>query len=153
MYTCLLSPYFCGGPLWRSSHVDLRVIFRTQWSITHGIFLLICKESAQTILRGTEEKCGSSRVRTISGSRPPLLSRLSENSGDESMSDVAFDSLPCSPSSATPHSQKMDMLRECSSHIASLRVLKYCVIWLVLNTQYVVFSQSTSVWTINVFIS
>uniref|UniRef100_G1N7P5 Eukaryotic elongation factor 2 kinase n=1 Tax=Meleagris gallopavo TaxID=9103 RepID=G1N7P5_MELGA len=67
-------------------------------------------ESAQTILRGTEEKCGSSRVRTISGSRPPLLSRLSENSGDESMSDVAFDSLPCSPSSATPHSQKMDVL-------------------------------------------
>ncbi|NXL92178.1 EF2K kinase, partial [Alectura lathami] len=67
-------------------------------------------ESAQTILRGTEEKCGSSRVRTVSGSRPPLLSRLSENSGDESMSDVAFDSLPCSPSSATPHSQKMDML-------------------------------------------
>uniref|UniRef100_A0A8B9BQY0 Eukaryotic elongation factor 2 kinase n=2 Tax=Anser TaxID=8842 RepID=A0A8B9BQY0_9AVES len=67
-------------------------------------------ESAQTILRGTEEKCGSSRVRTISGSRPPLLSRLSENSGDESMSDVAFDSLPCSPSSATPHSQKMEML-------------------------------------------
>uniref|UniRef100_A0A669QMF4 Eukaryotic elongation factor 2 kinase n=1 Tax=Phasianus colchicus TaxID=9054 RepID=A0A669QMF4_PHACC len=73
-------------------------------------------ESAQTILRGTEEKCGSSRVRTISGSRPPLLSRLSENSGDESMSDVAFDSLPCSPSSATPHSQKMDVLRECSLH-------------------------------------
>uniref|UniRef100_A0A8C0BHD4 Eukaryotic elongation factor 2 kinase n=1 Tax=Buteo japonicus TaxID=224669 RepID=A0A8C0BHD4_9AVES len=67
-------------------------------------------ESAQTILRGTEEKCGSSRVRTVSGSRPPLLFRLSENSGDESMSDVAFDSLPCSPSSATPHSQKMDML-------------------------------------------
>ncbi|NXB98344.1 EF2K kinase, partial [Orthonyx spaldingii] len=67
-------------------------------------------ESAQTILRGTEEKCGSSRVRTVSGSRPPLLFRLSENSGDESMSDVAFDSLPCSPSSATPHSQKVDML-------------------------------------------
>ncbi|KFU93866.1 Eukaryotic elongation factor 2 kinase [Chaetura pelagica] len=67
-------------------------------------------ESAQTILRGTEEKCGSSRVRTTSGSRPPLLSRLSETSGDESMSDVAFDSLPCSPSSATPHSQKVDML-------------------------------------------
>uniref|UniRef100_A0A8C8RAC0 Eukaryotic elongation factor 2 kinase n=1 Tax=Pelusios castaneus TaxID=367368 RepID=A0A8C8RAC0_9SAUR len=67
-------------------------------------------ESAQTIVRGTEEKCGSSRVRTISGSRPPLLSRLSENSGDESMSDVAFDSLPSSPSSATPHSHKMDML-------------------------------------------
>uniref|UniRef100_A0A8B9SVP3 Eukaryotic elongation factor 2 kinase n=1 Tax=Anas platyrhynchos TaxID=8839 RepID=A0A8B9SVP3_ANAPL len=77
-------------------------------------------ESAQTILRGTEEKCGSSRVRTISGSRPPLLSRLSENSGDESMSDVAFDSLPCSPSSATPHSQKMDMLREHESDEDSL---------------------------------
>ncbi|NXC17281.1 EF2K kinase, partial [Corythaeola cristata] len=79
-----------------------------------GTFLKVLQtvgeESAQTILRGTEEKCGSSRVRTVSGSRPPLLFRLSENSGDESMSDVAFDSLPCSPSSATPHSQKMDML-------------------------------------------
>uniref|UniRef100_A0A8C3MCE9 Eukaryotic elongation factor 2 kinase n=1 Tax=Geospiza parvula TaxID=87175 RepID=A0A8C3MCE9_GEOPR len=63
-------------------------------------------ESAQTILRGTEERCGSSRVRTVSGSRPPLLFRLSETSGDESMSDVAFDSLPCSPSSATPHSHR-----------------------------------------------
>ncbi|XP_066465586.1 eukaryotic elongation factor 2 kinase isoform X3 [Tiliqua scincoides] len=67
-------------------------------------------ESAQTMVRGTEEKCGSNRVRTISGSRPPLLFRLSENSGDESMSDVAFDSLPSSPSSATPQSQKADML-------------------------------------------
>ncbi|XP_054848523.1 eukaryotic elongation factor 2 kinase isoform X2 [Eublepharis macularius] len=67
-------------------------------------------ESARTVVRGTEEKCGSARVRTISGSRPPLLFRLSENSGDESMSDVAFDSLPSSPSSATPHSQKIDML-------------------------------------------
>ncbi|OXB54334.1 hypothetical protein ASZ78_015514 [Callipepla squamata] len=86
---------------------------------TSVLFLELVDESAQTILRGTEEKCGSSRVRTISGSRPPLLSRLSENSGDESMSDVAFDSLPCSPSSATPHSQKMDVLRECSSYIAS----------------------------------
>ncbi|XP_053132180.1 eukaryotic elongation factor 2 kinase isoform X2 [Hemicordylus capensis] len=65
-------------------------------------------ESAKTMVRGTEEKCGSSRVRTISGSRPPLLFRLSENSGDESMSDVPFDSLPNSPSSATPHSQKID---------------------------------------------
>uniref|UniRef100_A0A8C6Y137 Eukaryotic elongation factor 2 kinase n=1 Tax=Naja naja TaxID=35670 RepID=A0A8C6Y137_NAJNA len=67
-------------------------------------------ESAQTVVRGTEEKCGSSRARTVSGSRPPLLSRLSENSGDESMSDMAFDSLPSSPSSATPHSQKMEGL-------------------------------------------
>ncbi|XP_036081571.1 eukaryotic elongation factor 2 kinase isoform X2 [Rousettus aegyptiacus] len=67
--------------------------------------------SAKTTLRGTEEKCGSPRVRTLSGSRPPLLLRLSENSGDENMSDVTFDSLPSSPSSATPHSQKLDPLR------------------------------------------
>ncbi|XP_065780552.1 eukaryotic elongation factor 2 kinase isoform X2 [Muntiacus reevesi] len=66
--------------------------------------------SAKTILRGTEEKCGSPRVRTLSGSRPPLLLRLSENSGDDNMSDVTFDSLPSSPSSATPHSQKLDHL-------------------------------------------
>ncbi|EPY74541.1 eukaryotic elongation factor 2 kinase [Camelus ferus] len=67
-------------------------------------------QSAKTILRGTEEKCGSPRVRTLSGSRPPLLLRLSENSGDENMSDVTSDSLPSSPSSATPHSQKLDAL-------------------------------------------
>nr|XP_019607220.1 PREDICTED: eukaryotic elongation factor 2 kinase isoform X1 [Rhinolophus sinicus]XP_019607221.1 PREDICTED: eukaryotic elongation factor 2 kinase isoform X1 [Rhinolophus sinicus] len=67
-------------------------------------------QSAKTILRGTEEKCGSPRVRTLSGSRPPLPLRLSENSGDENMSDVTFDSLPSSPSSATPHSQKLDHL-------------------------------------------
>ncbi|XP_042252902.1 eukaryotic elongation factor 2 kinase isoform X2 [Thunnus maccoyii] len=54
-------------------------------------------KSAQTVLRGCEEQCGSPRVRTMSGSRaPPLLSRLSEtSSADESMSDV--DSIPCSP--------------------------------------------------------
>lgn len=75
--------------------------------------LLILQQSAKTTLRGTEEKCGSPRVRTLSGSRPPLLLRLSENSGDENMSDVTFDSLPSSPSSATPHSQKLDPLREC----------------------------------------
>lgn len=67
-------------------------------------------QSAKTTLRGTEEKCGSPRVRTLSGSRPPLLLRLSETSGDENMSDVTFDSLPSSPSSATPHSQKLDPL-------------------------------------------
>lgn len=67
-------------------------------------------QSAKTTLRGTEEKCGSPRVRTLSGSRPPLLLRLSENSGDENMSDVTFDSLPSSPSSATPHSQKLEAL-------------------------------------------
>ncbi|XP_059548034.1 eukaryotic elongation factor 2 kinase [Myotis daubentonii] len=67
-------------------------------------------ESAKTILRGTEEKCGSPLVRTLSGSRPPLLLRLSENSGDENMSDVTFDSLSSSPSSATPHSQKLEHL-------------------------------------------
>uniref|UniRef100_A0A8D3DB24 Eukaryotic elongation factor 2 kinase n=1 Tax=Scophthalmus maximus TaxID=52904 RepID=A0A8D3DB24_SCOMX len=47
-------------------------------------------KSAQTVLRGCEEPCGSPRVRTISGSRaPPLFSRLSEtSSADESMSDM-----------------------------------------------------------------
>lgn len=74
--------------------------------------LLIFQQSAKTILRGTEEKCGSPRVRTLSGSRPPLLLRLSENSGDDNMSDVTFDSLPSSPSSATPQSQKLDHLRK-----------------------------------------
>ncbi|KAM6166871.1 eukaryotic elongation factor 2 kinase isoform 2-T2 [Erethizon dorsatum] len=67
-------------------------------------------QSAKTILRGTEEKCGSPRVRTLSASRPPLLLRLSENSGDENMSDVTFDSLSSSPSSATPQSHKLDHL-------------------------------------------
>ncbi|XP_041670791.1 eukaryotic elongation factor 2 kinase isoform X2 [Cheilinus undulatus] len=54
-------------------------------------------KSAQTVLRGCEEPCGSPRVRTFSGCRaPPLMSRLSEtSSADESMSDV--DSVPCSP--------------------------------------------------------
>ncbi|XP_075686342.1 eukaryotic elongation factor 2 kinase isoform X2 [Rhinoderma darwinii] len=65
-------------------------------------------QSAQTVLRGIEEKCGSSRVRTMSGSRPPLLFRLSENSGDENLSDMTFDSLPCSPSPATPHGHRFD---------------------------------------------
>ncbi|XP_056390767.1 eukaryotic elongation factor 2 kinase isoform X2 [Hyla sarda] len=65
-------------------------------------------QSAQTVLRGIEEKCGSSRVRTISGSRPPLLSRLSENSGDD-ISDMLFDSLPSSPSPATPHGHRFDV--------------------------------------------
>lgn len=57
----------------------------------------VLQKSAQTVLRGCEEHCGSPRVRTTSGSRPPLLfSRLSEtSSADESMSDV--DSVPCSP--------------------------------------------------------
>ncbi|XP_059123618.1 eukaryotic elongation factor 2 kinase isoform X1 [Peromyscus eremicus] len=67
-------------------------------------------QSAKTILRGTEEKCGSPCIRTLPGSRPPLRLHLSENSGDENMSDVTFDSLPSSPSSATPHSQKLDHL-------------------------------------------
>ncbi|XP_053327191.1 eukaryotic elongation factor 2 kinase isoform X2 [Spea bombifrons] len=66
-------------------------------------------QSAQTVLRGIEETCGSARVRTMSGSRPPLLSRLSENSGDENMSDVMFDSLPNSPSPATPHGHRFDV--------------------------------------------
>ncbi|KAG9477006.1 hypothetical protein GDO78_002413 [Eleutherodactylus coqui] len=66
-------------------------------------------QTAQTVVRGTEEKCGSSRVRTMSGSRPPLLSRLSENSGDDNMSDATFDSLPSSPSPATPQGHRFDM--------------------------------------------
>ncbi|XP_034427170.1 eukaryotic elongation factor 2 kinase isoform X2 [Hippoglossus hippoglossus] len=50
--------------------------------------------SAQTVLRGCEEPCGSPRVRTMSGTQ--LLSRLSEtSSADDSTSDV--DSVPCSP--------------------------------------------------------
>ncbi|KAM4697540.1 eukaryotic elongation factor 2 kinase [Rhinophrynus dorsalis] len=65
-------------------------------------------QSAKTVVRGIEEKCGSNRVRTMSGSRPPLLSRLSENSGDENMSDVMFDSLPNSPSPATPQGHRFD---------------------------------------------
>uniref|UniRef100_A0A3B3I0C9 Eukaryotic elongation factor 2 kinase n=1 Tax=Oryzias latipes TaxID=8090 RepID=A0A3B3I0C9_ORYLA len=54
-------------------------------------------KSAQTVLRGCEEQCGSPRVRTWSASRaPPLFSRLSEtSSADESMSDA--ESIPCSP--------------------------------------------------------
>ncbi|XP_073503695.1 eukaryotic elongation factor 2 kinase isoform X2 [Phyllobates terribilis] len=66
-------------------------------------------QSAQTVVRGIEEKCGSSRVRTMSGSRPPLLSRLSENSGDDNLSDMAFDSLPSSPSPATPSGHRFDV--------------------------------------------
>ncbi|XP_072275037.1 eukaryotic elongation factor 2 kinase isoform X2 [Pyxicephalus adspersus] len=66
-------------------------------------------QSAQTVVRGTEEKCGSNRVRTMSGSRPPLLFRLSENSGDENMSDMTFDSLPNSPSPVTPHGHRFDV--------------------------------------------
>ncbi|XP_072228915.1 eukaryotic elongation factor 2 kinase isoform X4 [Leuresthes tenuis] len=54
-------------------------------------------KSAKTVLRGSEEICGSPRVRTFSASRvPPLLSRMSEtSSADENMSDT--DSIPCSP--------------------------------------------------------
>ncbi|XP_053515471.1 eukaryotic elongation factor 2 kinase isoform X6 [Artibeus jamaicensis] len=70
-------------------------------------------QSSKTILRGTEEKCGSPRVRTFSGSWPPWLLCLSETSGDENMNDMTFNSLPSSPSSAMPldlHSQKLDLL-------------------------------------------
>ncbi|XP_055507543.1 eukaryotic elongation factor 2 kinase isoform X3 [Leucoraja erinacea] len=56
-------------------------------------------KTAKTVLRGTEEVCGSPRVRTLSGSRPPTLCRLSENSADDNVNDSMFDSLPCSPSS------------------------------------------------------
>ncbi|XP_050979869.1 eukaryotic elongation factor 2 kinase isoform X4 [Labeo rohita] len=53
-------------------------------------------QSAQTVLRGCEEHCGSPRVRTTSlGHMPVLLSRLSENSSVDESSDT--DSVPCSP--------------------------------------------------------
>ncbi|CAM4707585.1 unnamed protein product [Leuciscus chuanchicus] len=52
--------------------------------------------SAQTVLRGCEEQCGSPRVRTISlGHMPVLLSRLSETSSVDENSET--DSVPCSP--------------------------------------------------------
>lgn len=71
---------------------DLSPAERSQLDCTNKLL-----KSAQTVLRGCEEPCGSPRVRTMSGSRaPPLLSRLSEtSSADDSMSDV--DSVPCSP--------------------------------------------------------
>ncbi|XP_033887456.3 eukaryotic elongation factor 2 kinase-like isoform X5 [Acipenser ruthenus] len=62
-------------------------------------------ESAKTVLRGCEEKCGSPRVRTISTGRlPPLLSRLSESSCPDDMSDGLFDSPPYSPAGHYPES-------------------------------------------------
>uniref|UniRef100_A0A673LK07 Eukaryotic elongation factor 2 kinase n=1 Tax=Sinocyclocheilus rhinocerous TaxID=307959 RepID=A0A673LK07_9TELE len=52
--------------------------------------------SAQTVLRGCEEHCGSPRVRTTSlGHMPVLLSRLSETFSVDESSDT--DSVPCSP--------------------------------------------------------
>ncbi|XP_022045583.2 eukaryotic elongation factor 2 kinase isoform X8 [Acanthochromis polyacanthus] len=71
---------------------DLAPAEKTQLDGTNKLL-----KSAQTMLRGCEEPCGSPRVRTFStGRAPPLLSRLSEtSSADESMSDV--DSAPCSP--------------------------------------------------------
>ncbi|KAM6898777.1 eukaryotic elongation factor 2 kinase isoform 1-T1 [Lycodopsis pacificus] len=52
-------------------------------------------KSAQTVLRGCEEPCGSPHVRTMSGSRShPLLSRLSETS---SVDESDVESIPCSP--------------------------------------------------------
>ncbi|KAM9305782.1 eukaryotic elongation factor 2 kinase [Gastrophryne carolinensis] len=65
-------------------------------------------QSAKTVVRGIEEKCGSSRVRTMSGSRPPLLFSLSENSGDESMGDMTFGSLPSSTSPVTPQGSRFN---------------------------------------------
>lgn len=71
---------------------DLSPVEKSQLDCTNKLL-----KSAQTVLRGCEEPCGSPRVRTMSTGRgPPLLSRLSEtSSADESMSDV--DSIPCSP--------------------------------------------------------
>ncbi|KAG7227718.1 hypothetical protein INR49_029481 [Caranx melampygus] len=80
---------------------DLSPQERTQLDCTNKLL-----KSAQTVLRGCEEPCGSPRVRTMSGSRvPPLLSRLSEtSSADESMSDVDSTD-PCSPLIFPAHHQ------------------------------------------------
>ncbi|XP_077959445.1 eukaryotic elongation factor 2 kinase isoform X3 [Gasterosteus aculeatus] len=71
---------------------DLSPAEKSQLNCTNKLL-----KSAQTVLRGCEEPCGSPRVRTMSGSRShPMLSRLSETSSvDESPSDP--DSVPCSP--------------------------------------------------------
>lgn len=78
-------------------HWILLVLPPTVAISSRDIHLDLFQKSAQTVLRGCEEPCGSPRVRTMSGSRaPPLFSRLSEtSSADESMSDL--DSVPCSP--------------------------------------------------------
>uniref|UniRef100_A0A8C3GAZ5 Eukaryotic elongation factor 2 kinase n=1 Tax=Cyclopterus lumpus TaxID=8103 RepID=A0A8C3GAZ5_CYCLU len=52
-------------------------------------------KSAKTVLRGCEEPCGSPRVRTMSGSRAPLL--LSRLSATSSVDESEVDSVPCSP--------------------------------------------------------
>ncbi|KAM9561634.1 uncharacterized protein ACWYII_024562 isoform 2-T2 [Salvelinus alpinus] len=69
---------------------DLSTAEKSQLDCTNRLL-----RSAQTVLRGSEEQCGSARVRTISvGRAPPLLSHLSETStGDDTISD----SIPCSP--------------------------------------------------------
>uniref|UniRef100_A0A674BXD4 Eukaryotic elongation factor 2 kinase n=1 Tax=Salmo trutta TaxID=8032 RepID=A0A674BXD4_SALTR len=69
---------------------DLSTAEKSQLDCTNRLL-----RSAQTVLRGSEEQCGSARVRTLSvGRAPPLLSRLSETStGDNTISD----SIPCSP--------------------------------------------------------
>ncbi|XP_045078581.1 eukaryotic elongation factor 2 kinase-like isoform X2 [Coregonus clupeaformis] len=69
---------------------DLSTAEKSQLDCTNRLL-----RSAQTVLRGSEEQCGSARVRTISvGRAPPLLSRLSETStGNDTLSD----SNPCSP--------------------------------------------------------
>ncbi|XP_014062806.1 eukaryotic elongation factor 2 kinase [Salmo salar] len=69
---------------------DLSTAEKSQLDCTNRLL-----RSAQTVLRGSEEQCGSARVRTISvGRAPPLLSRLSETStGDNTISD----SITCSP--------------------------------------------------------
>uniref|UniRef100_A0A8C7VNA7 Eukaryotic elongation factor 2 kinase n=1 Tax=Oncorhynchus mykiss TaxID=8022 RepID=A0A8C7VNA7_ONCMY len=72
---------------------DLSTAEKSQLDCTNTLL-----KSAQTVLRGSEEQCGFTRFRTISGGRvAPLLSHLSEtSSGDDSMSDIS-DSIPCSP--------------------------------------------------------
>ncbi|KAM8837208.1 eukaryotic elongation factor 2 kinase isoform 1-T1 [Spinachia spinachia] len=69
---------------------DLSPAEKSQLNCTNKLL-----KSAQTVLRGCEEPCGSPRVRTMSGSRShPMLSRLSETS---SVDESDPDSVPCSP--------------------------------------------------------
>uniref|UniRef100_A0A8C1NID7 Eukaryotic elongation factor 2 kinase n=1 Tax=Cyprinus carpio TaxID=7962 RepID=A0A8C1NID7_CYPCA len=72
-------------------------------------------QSAQTVLRGCEEHCGSPRVRTTSLCHMPvLLSRLSETSSVDESSET--DSVPCSPHS-------MSISQQCNADL-------YCELYL-----------------------
>uniref|UniRef100_A0A9J7ZIB6 Eukaryotic elongation factor 2 kinase n=1 Tax=Cyprinus carpio carpio TaxID=630221 RepID=A0A9J7ZIB6_CYPCA len=72
-------------------------------------------QSAQTVLRGCEEHCGSPRVRTTSLCHMPvLLSRLSETSSVDESSET--DSVPCSPHSMSISQCNADLYCELYLH-------------------------------------